>query len=49
MPSFQCYVLRSVELLGPTTPNFQTWAHDPQFSNQIDTSVHECMCGWVGG
>jgi len=28
----------SVELLAPTTPSFQTWTHDPQFSKHIDAS-----------
>src|SRR6218665_3713225 len=40
IPSILCYVPPSVEPLGPTTPtSFQTRTHDPQFSNQIDTSA----------
>ena len=31
-----CYVTPSVELLGPTTPSFQTRTHDHQFLNQND-------------
>ena len=38
MPSITCYVSSSVELLGPTTPSFQTRIHGLQISNQIDAS-----------
>jgi len=33
------FVPPSVELLGPTTPSFQTRIHDPQISNHW----HACM------
>jgi len=33
-----CYVLPSVELLGPATTSFQTRTHDPPFSTKIDAS-----------
>jgi len=38
-PLILCNVPSSVELLGPTTPSFQTRTHDPQFSNNIDASA----------
>jgi|SRR6218665_951109 len=38
IPLIMCYVplSLSVELLGPTTPSFQTRIHYPQISNEID-------------
>ena len=48
-----CYVFLSVEILGSTTPSFQTQIHDPQFPNQIDASVasyikHDLWSGKCG-
>ena len=38
IPSILCYVPSSGEILGPMTPRFPTWTHDPPFSKQIDAS-----------
>ena len=42
IPSIVCYVFHSVVRLGPTTPSYQIWIHDP-ISNQIDASVIVCI------
>jgi len=39
IPSILCCVPQSVELLGPTTPSFQTRSHDLQILKQIDAAV----------
>jgi len=41
--SIMSYVHSSVQLLGPTTPSFQTWIHNPQISNQIDDAGITCF------
>ena len=39
IPSIQCYMPPSVELLEPTIPQFSNQGSRPQFSNQI-TACH---------